>query len=692
MSSNRLAPALLACGFVLLAACTAAPPAQTLPNPQPVAPATGMASLAGGIDPLNLDPTANACVDFYQFANGGWLARNSIPADRSSWGTGSELVERNDSLLHRILEDAARSGAPRGSVEQKVGDLFASAMDTARIDALGVEPLRPELARIDALRSADDVAALVADYHARGMSPLFGAGVEADLRDSRTNILYVLQGGLGLPEKDYYLRDDERSAGIRTAYVEHVAAMLALAGATPEEARAQAERILAMETRLARVSLGAVELRNPANFYNPTTVAEAQQVAPALDFPRYLRTLGVAPERFSLPHRAFFAEVNTLLNEAPLDDWKAYLRWNLLRSAAPFLSSPIERENFRFYQTVLSGTPEMQPRWKRARGVVDAFVGEALGQLYVAQAFPPEAKAKALSMIDDIRAALRVRLEGLEWMSPETRQKALAKLATFTPRVGYPDQWRDYSAVDIDRNALLENVRRATAFEARRQYAKVGQPVNPGEWAMTPQTVNAYYNPLRNEIVFPAGIMQPPFFDPSADDAVNYGAMGAIIGHEIMHGFDDQGSQFDADGNFSNWWTDGDRAEFTRRAQALVDQYGAYVAVDSLRVNGQLTLGENIGDLGGLVIAYDGLQRALGDGARAPIDGFTPEQRFFLSFAQAWRGLSRDEAVRLQVQTDPHSPRRFRAIGPVSNMPEFARAFGCAPGDPMVRADPVRIW
>jgi putative endopeptidase len=689
MSSHRLVPAALAAAF--LCACTAAPPPQRAPSPSP---ATGAAYVTNlhGLDLRNLDPSANACVDFYQYANGGWMSRNTVPADRSSWSTGSELVERNDALLHRILEDAARAGGPRGSIQQKVGDLYASAMDTARIEALGVEPLRPELARIDALRSADDIAALVADWHARGMSGLFGSGVEGDLRDSRMNILYVTQGGLGLPEKDYYLRDDERSTGIRRSYVEHVATMLSLAGTPAEAARAQAERILAMETRLARVSLGAVELRNPANFYNPTTVAEAHQVAPRLSFARYLSAIGVQTERFSFPHRAFFTEVNAMLGELPLDDWKAYLRWTLLRESAEYLSSPFEREDFRFYQTVLSGTPQMQPRWKRARGAVDSYVGEALGQLYVAEAFPPEAKARGMAMIDNIRAALRLRLQGLEWMSPETKEKALAKLATFTPRIGYPDRWRDYSALEIEPGAFLQNVQRANAFEARRQYARAGKPVDPGEWSMTPQTVNAYYNPLRNEIVFPAGIMQPPFFDPAADDAVNYGAMGAIIGHEIMHGFDDQGSQFDAEGNFNNWWSETDRAEFTRRAQVLVDQYAGYVAVDSLHVNGQLTLGENIGDLGGLIISYEGLQRALAGGSRAPIDGLTPEQRFFLSFAQAWRGVQRPEAVRLQVQTDPHSPRRFRAMGPVSNMPEFARAFGCGATDPMVRQTPVRIW
>ncbi|HEX2210594.1 MAG TPA: M13 family metallopeptidase [Longimicrobium sp.] len=676
-----LAPAcaLALCGAPVLL------PAQSPSNP-------AFVTNTSGIDRRNLDESARACVDFYQYANGGWLARNTIPADRSSWSTGSELVERNDELLHRILEEAARANAPRGSVQQKVGDLYAAAMDTARLAELGARPIQPDLARIDALRSADALQALLIDYHARGMSPLFSAGVEADMRNSSVYMLYVFQGGLGLPEKDYYLREDERSVQIRRQYVEHIASMLAMAGTPADAARAQAERVMEMETRLARASLGAVELRNPMNFYNPTTPAEAEAVTPHFSWTRYLQGIGVQAERFSFPHRAFFAEVENMMTDVPVDDWKAYLRWHLLRGAAGYLSPEFERESFRFYGTVLQGTPQMQPRWKRARGAVDGLVGEALGQLYVAEAFPPEAKARAMAMIENIRAALRDRLGTLEWMGPETRERALAKLATFDPKIGYPDAWRDYSALDIQAGDYFGNVRRAAAFEARRQFGRVGQQVDRRDWAMTPQTVNAYYNPLRNEIVFPAGIMQPPFFDPDADDAVNYGAMGAIIGHEIMHGFDDQGSQFDAQGNFADWWTAEDKAEFARRSQALVEQYNAYVAVDSLHVNGELTLGENIGDLGGLIVAYAGLQRALGNGPRTPVDGFTPEQRFFLSFAQAWRGLTRDEAMRVQVQTDPHSPRRFRAMGPVSNMPEFAQAFGCQPTDPMVRANPVRIW
>jgi putative endopeptidase len=689
-----LAPA---CVLALCGACATPPAVQPSPSPppvstQPAAPTAAFVSNTGGIDRRNLDESARACVDFYQYANGGWLSRNTIPADRSSWSTGTELVERNDELLHRILEDAARTDAPAGSVKQKVGDLYESAMDSARLEALGVQPIQPGLARIDALRNAEDLQALLIEYHAQGLSPLFGAGTEADLQNSSVNMLYVLQGGLGLPEKDYYLRDDERSVQLRRQYVEHVGNMLALAGAAPEAARAQAERIMAMETRLARVSLGAVELRNPANFYRPTTPAEAEAVTPHFNWTRYLQGIGVQAERFSFPHRAFFAELDRMMTDVPMDDWKAYLRWQLVRGSADYLSPALERESFRFYGTILQGTPQMQPRWKRARGAVDALVGEALGQLYVAEAFPPEAKARAMAMIANIRVALADRLRGLEWMGPETRERALAKLATFDPKIGYPDTFRDYSALDIRPGDYFGNVRRAAAFEARRQFGKVGKPVDRGEWNMTPQTVNAYYNPLRNEIVFPAGIMQPPFFDPRADDAVNYGAMGAIIGHEIMHGFDDQGSQFDAQGNFADWWTAEDKAEFARRTAVLVDQYGGYVAVDSLHVNGELTLGENIGDLGGLIVAYGALQRALGPGPHAPIDGLTPEQRFFLSFAQAWRGIARDEAVRVQVQTDPHSPRRFRAMGPVSNMPEFAQAFGCQPGDPMVRQTPVRIW
>ncbi|HEU4881223.1 MAG TPA: M13 family metallopeptidase [Longimicrobium sp.] len=690
---NVLAPT---CVLVLCGACATAPAPQATPTGSvETAPAPTTATFAsntGGIDRRNLDETARACVDFYQYANGGWLSRNTIPADRSSWTTGSELVARNDELLHRLMEEAAAAGAPRGSVKQKVGDLYASAMDTMRLAQLGAQPIQADLARIDALRNTDDLQSLLVSYHANGLSPLFGAGVEGDLANSSVIMLYVVQGGLGLPEKDYYLRDDERSVQLRRQYVEHVANMLALAGASPDAARAQADRVMAMETRLARVSLGAVELRNPANFYNPTTPAQADSLTPHFSWTRYLQGIGVRAERFSFPHRTFFAEVERMMTDVPMEDWKAYLRWNLVRGSAAYLSPDFERESFRFYSTVLQGTPQMEPRWKRARATVDGLVGEALGQLYVAEAFPPEAKARAMQMIDDIRAGLADRLRTLEWMSPATRERALAKLATFDPKIGYPDRWRDYSALEIDRGDYFGNVRRGSAFEARRQFARVGQPMDRNEWGMTPQTVNAYYNPLRNEVVFPAGIMQPPFFDPTADDAVNYGAMGAIIGHEIMHGFDDQGAQFDAQGNFSDWWTPEDKAEFGRRSQMLVDQYAEYVAVDSLHVNGRLTLGENIGDLGGLIVAYAGLQRRLGDGPRTQIDGFTPEQRFFLAFAQAWRGIARDEAVRVQVQTDPHSPRRFRAIGPVANMPEFARAFGCQPGDPMIRQTPVRIW
>ena len=687
-----LATALAACASARTSSTTTTvgTPTSAVPMPQTTAPA--YVSNARGLDARNRDESAGACVDFYQFANGGWLARNEIPADRTAWSLGSELSVRNDSLLQRILEKAARERGPQGSIAQKVGDVYASALDTVRIDALGIAPVRADLDRIAALRSTSEIPALVAGYHAEGATFLFQPFVEADFQNTDLNILYIVQGGLGLPEKDYYLREGAEAEKLRTQYVDHIAKMLTLAGDDSATAARRAARVLEMETRLARASLGAVELRNPANLYRPTTVAEANVVTPRFDWSAYLRTVGAQATTFSFPHRGFFSVVDTMLAQYPIDDWKSYLRWHVLNETASLLASPFEKESFRFFGTVLQGVPQQQPRWRRARGVVSGTVGEGLGQLFVAEAFPPEAKARAEAMVANIRAALGERLAKLDWMSDSTRAKALAKLATFTVKIGYPDEWRDYSALDIRAGDHFGNVRRASAFEARRNFAKVGKPVDRGEWGMTPQTINAYYNPLRNEIVFPAAILQPPFFDPTADDALNYGAIGAVIGHEIMHGFDDQGSQFDAQGRFSNWWTEADRKEFERRAQVLVDQYAGYTAVDTLRVNGKLTLGENIGDLGGLIIAYHGLQRALGSGPRQTIDGLTPDQRFFLSFAQAWRAKQRPEALKVQVLTDPHSPSRFRAMGPVSNMPEFAAAFGCKPGDPMVRSNPVRIW
>lgn len=647
-----------------------------------------------GLDRRNLDESVSPCVDFYRYANGGWLSRNPIPPERSQWSIGVELQERNFAVLQTILEDAAEAApsATPGSAEQKVGDFYRSAMDTARLAELGIEPIQEDLARIDAMASLDDLRSVVTGFHDEGAQFLFSAGVANDLQNSDVNLLYILQGGLGLPEKDYYLREEDEET--RQAYVAHVARMMRFLGHDDAQADAAAATVMEIETALAEVSLGAVEMRNPANYYRIVTPEDAETETPNFGWAGYLAGIGADVDRFSFPHRAFFGRVNEMLEERPLDDWKTYLRWHLVNAAAPNLSPELERADFDFFGTVLNGTEEMEPRWKRALRATDQMLGEALGQLYVAEAFPPATKARADEMIGNLRAALAQRIEGLEWMSDETRGRALEKLTAFRPKIGYPDEWRDYSAYEVRAGDHFGNVRRGIAFESRRNLNKLGEPPDPNEWNMSPPTVNAYYNPLMNEIVFPAGIMQPPLFDGEIDDAVNYGAMGAVIGHEMTHGFDDQGSRFDAEGNFSDWWTPDDRAEFMERAQVVVDQYAGYTVLDSLHVNGELTLGENIADIGGLMVAFDALQRALEGQPQEEIDGFTPEQRFFLSWAQSWRGNQRDENLRLQVNTDPHSPRRFRTNGPVANMPEFAEAFACGSAEEMVRPDSllVSIW
>lgn len=665
----------------LLTACTPGSDAEYVSN-------------AAGLDRRNLDETISPCVDFYQYANGSWMARNPIPAERPSIGVGTEVQERNFEILHRILDEASAGAdeAAPGSVTQKVGHFYASAMDETNRAELGVEPLRPDLDRIAAVSSVDGLRGVVVSLHDRGLGVLFQTGVENDFMDADATMLYVLQGGLGLPDRDYYFRDED--ADTREAYVAHVARMMGFLGEDEPTARTSAATVMDMETSLADASLSAVELRDIGNYYRPVSPAAADQQAPNVRMSAYLAGRGVSVDRFSFPHTKFFARLDEMLAERSLDDWKTYLRWHLINRAAPYLSPEIEEADFDFFSGTLQGVEEMEPRWKRALRITDNGLGEGLGQLYVAEAFPPATKARADEMIRNLREALGGRISELPWMGDETKAKALAKLEAFTPKIGYPDEWRDYSSVDVVPGDFFGNVSRAREFEARRNLAKLGHPPDKKEWGMTPSTVNAYYNPLRNEIVFPAGIMQPPLFDGEADDAVNYGAMGAVIGHEMGHGFDDQGSRFDAEGRMANWWTDEDRAEFERRAQRMVEQYSAYEALPGLNVNGQLTLGENIGDLGGLVTAYDAFMAALEAHPVGEIDGFTPQQRFFLSWAQSWRRNQRDESLRVQVNTDPHSPARFRTNGPVSNMPEFAEAFRCEAGDPMVRPDSlrVRIW
>ncbi|MGB6336219.1 MAG: M13 family metallopeptidase [Thermoanaerobaculia bacterium] len=646
-----------------------------------------------GLDRRNMDPSADPCEDFYQFANGNWLKNNPIPDEYSIWSISNEVRERNFELLKEILEEAAADeNALKGSNRQKIGDFYATAMDLEMIEKRGAGPLAGDLERIAKAESLDDIRAIIRDFHAEGISVLFEGAVFQDLKNSEMYIMYAVQGGLGLPDRDYYTRTDEESVELKKKYVAHVSKMLQLLGDSAEEADQAAEAILALETRLAEASLTNVELRNPENYYNIETIEAADAATPNFSWARYLQALGLEElETFSFAHPKFFAEMNTALEDLPLATWKNYLRWNLASGFAPYLSSEFVEEDFAFNQATLQGTEEMKPRWKRVLNVINGNMGEALGQLYVEKAFPPQAKASALEMIGNLQAAVKERIEKLDWMGDETRAKALEKLAAFNAKIGYPDEWRDYTALEIGRTSYADNVRAAVTFEMRRNLDKIGEPIDRNEWAMAPQAVNAYYMPVMNEIVFPAGILQPPYFDFEIDSAVNYGGMGAVIGHEFMHGFDDQGSRFDADGNMINWWTEQDTENFQQATEILVDQYNGFVAIDDLHVNGELTLGENIGDFSGLTMSFYGLQKALAEDPVDKIDDFTPEQRFFLAWAQAWRRNYRPEALKLQVNTDPHSPGKFRVLGPLSNMPEFYEAFGCDEGDAMFRPTEERV-
>jgi putative endopeptidase len=649
-----------------------------------------------GLDLKNFDTTVLPCTDFYQYVNGTWLKNNPIPAAYASWSVSDEILKRNADLLKEILESAAaNTSAPKGSNLQKIGDFYAIAMDTVKIDAVGTADLKKELDQIAAITNVKGLQQTIMDLHKSGVGVLFGAGALQDMKNNTLMIAYAVEGGLNLPDRDYYLRTDDESKALREQYVNHIMAMLQLLGDTPENARAGAAAIMNIETSLAEVTLSSVEQRDPSNYYNIMTVKEADQKTPNFSWSLYFKEFGHPEiEQFSYAHPKFFARMDSLLTSTSIADWKNYLRWNLVHGYAPYLSSPFIHENFKFYATTLAGTKELRPRWRRVLNTINGNIGEALGQLFVERAFPPSCKARAVVMIDNLKAALKERITKLDWMSDSTKQRALEKLAAFGVKVGYPDKWRDYSTLEISRDSYINNIRNAQAFEARRNWDKIGKPVDKTEWGMVPQEVNAYYNPLQNEICFPAAILQPPYFDGDIDDAINYGAMGATIGHEMTHGFDDQGSQFDADGNLKNWWSEADLKEFAKRSDLLVKQFDNYIAVDSLHINGQLTLGENIGDLGGLLVSYDALQLALAGKDRKAIDGFTPEQRFFLSYAQEWRTNSRPEMLKLLVNSDVHPPAKFRVIGALSNIPAFFKAFNCKAGDNMVRneSDIVRIW
>ena len=631
--------------------------------------------MGSGVELEYLDRTVRPCDDFYRFANGRWLATATIPPEERAWGAFAELRDRNQAVLREILETAAADrDHQRGTPAQLVGDFFASGMDEAAIERAGIAPVEADLARIDGARTPEDRAALPALLHAGRAFPGFVFTVLPDAKDSRTTLFQIQQGGLGLPDRDYYLKEDERSNTIREQYRAHVARMLELLG--HRDARRDADTIFRLELRLAQASMPRVDQRDPDKVYNKHTLAELEARAPGFGWSTYLGALGVRETTLNARQPAFLTELAKMSGDESPEDWRVYLRWQLLHARAPYLPARFEDEDFAFFHRVLEGVPSQQPRWKRVLETVDQRIGEALGRLYVARVFPPEAKKKVLDLVEDLRAALGERIKGLDWMTDATKAQALHKLGTFRVKMGYPDEWRDYSGLELDRGPYATNVARADAFEMRRQLAKLGKPVDREEWRMSPPTVNAYYASSYNEIVFPAGILQPPLFDPKADDAVNYGAIGMVIGHEMTHGFDDAGSKFDADGNLREWWLAEDRAAYSERTDLVVRQFEVYEPVPGHRVNGRLTLGENIADLGGLKIAFAAFMRSARARAQA-IDGFTPEQRFFLGFAQGWRSMWRDEAMRVRLTIDPHSPPQFRCNGPLSNLPEFFEAFGC---------------
>jgi putative endopeptidase len=651
---------------------------------------------AHGVDLTILDKTCKPCEDFYHYASGEWLAKKPIPAAYPSWGRFNELAERNRELLHQILEGAAaNTKASPGSNEQKIGDFYASCMDEKQINAAGAKPLDAEIARIDGIRSAGELQGEVARLQGMGVRALFDFGSTQDAKNSSEVIGGADQGGLGLPDRDYYTKTDEKSNQLRQQYEVHVAKMLALAGDDDARASSEAKAIVELETKLADASLTRVERRDPEKTYHKMNRSDLRALTPNWSWENYFQEIGYTNIDFvDVSAPKFFETMSQALKETPLETWKSYLRWHLVNSAAPYLSDAFVDEDFNFKGRVLQGTKELLPRWKRCVSATDRQLGEAIGQIYAQKYFPPEAKARALEMVNHLTEALHDDLETLPWMGPATRKQALAKLATFARKIGYPDKWRDYSAYAVDRGPYALNQVRGAQFEFKRDLNKIGKPVDRTEWGMTPPTVNAYYNSEMNEIVFPAGILQPPFFDPNADDASNYGAMGAVIGHEMTHGFDDEGRKFDAQGNLRDWWTPEDEKNFNERAACVEKQFDSYVVQDDIHENGKLVLGESIADLGGLNLAYRALQKAEKGKKPALIGGLTANQRFYLSYAQIWASNDRPEFERLMVNTNTHPLARFRAVAAPSNMPEFARAFDCKGGEAMARPPAIRcqIW
>jgi putative endopeptidase len=653
-------------------------------------------SVVAGFDFSNLDRSANACQNFNQFANGGWMVRNAIPGAYSVWGRFTQLDEQNINVLHDILEGLLKKKNPAPGNEQKIADFYGSCMDEQKIEAEGIKPLEPEFQRIaqvsDLLSLEDEIASL----HAHRIPAVFGFGANQDFKDSTQIIAQLVQGGLGLPDRDYYTSDDAKNKATREEYAKHVARTFELMDDAPDKAAAEASTVMKIETKLAENSSTRIQRRNPEANYHPMTKGLLIEMTPDFDWGRYFRNIGM-PEigKVNVGQPDFFKAADKILKDTPIEDWKVYLRWHVVNASSNTLSSKFVQESFNFNGKYLQGTTEMLPRWKRCVGSTDRALGEALGQLYVAKTFTPQAKERARTMVANLIAALRDDLTTLSWMSDETRKKAIVKLEAYVRKIGYPDKWRDYEALRVNRGAYYNNAVLAGEFEFKRNLGKIGKPVDRTEWGMSPPTVNAYYNPQFNEIVFPAGILQPPFYDPKADDAFNYGGIGAVIGHEMTHGFDDQGARFDANGNLVMWWTPDDYKKFTDRTNCVVQQFDSFEVEPGLHQKGQLVVGESVADLGGLTVAYAAYQKSLQGKPRPKnINGFTPEQRFFLGWAQVWAQNIRPEAARLRTATDPHPLAKFRVNGPLSNMPAFSAAYACKEGDAMVRPPDKRcqIW
>ena len=682
---------ILLIAFLASACATARKPAPA-PEPPRLRPLLGM----HGFDLDSVDRSVSPCDNFYQYATGGWQREHPLPATYARYGRFEEVADRNRNRLREILETAAKAeNAEPGSATRKIGDFWGACMNESALEAQGAGPIQPDLDRIAAIRDRAGVVAEIHRQQQKGVAPVFRFSAQNDYKNSRMVIAQVSQAGLGLPDRDYYLRDDEKFATTRRQYVEHMTRMFELAGVPAAQARADADRVLALETQLARASMARVDMRKPENVYHLMALSELQANAPRFDWPEFFSGISLADLRsLNVAQPEYLKEASRLLEEAPLESWKAYLRWNVLDAAAPYLSSAFANQDFSFRGQTLSGQKEILPRWQRCVRAADANVGELLGQEYVKRAFSPEAKEKMNELISNLVAALREDIPRLAWMSDATKTAALAKLEAFRRRIGYPDKWIDYGSLTIG-DSYAANVFAANAFRVRRAAGRVGKEDDPNEWGFfTPATVNAGYSPTRNDITFPAGILQPPFYDPAADDAYNYGGIGTVIGHEMTHGFDDQGAKFDAEGNLRNWWTDADLRNFQSRAECIAKQYGAWPVEENLNLQGSLVTGEAIADLGGATLALRAYLKSLEGKPRLTLDGFSPEQRFFLGFAQVWGQNMATEEARRRALTDPHAPGPARVNLTVQNMPEFADAWNCPPAAKMVRSEGerCRIW